>query len=244
MALSSNSIIHFTNSKDALLGILTDNFKLSYCNETVILKGNLISFAVPMVSFCDIPLSQVKNHITKYGKYGIGLTKEWAKKQKLNPVIYLEKNSKLSESYSRVYFEYAINSGKNLQDYDDIEKSVVDILRYIKNYQNNLVRGETVYKNYRFSDEREWRYVLDYNEPPLFIYPMVNFDKDIANDSLSTYRLKFEPNDIKYVIIQNENEISEFIQRLRDAKGKNYSYHDVDRLMTRIITTEQIVEDF
>lgn len=244
MALSSNSIIHFTNSKEALQGILSDNFKLSYCKESIILCNRPISFLVPMVSFCDIPLSQVKDHINKYGAYGIGLTKEWAERQRLNPVLYIENNSKLSESYHAVYFNYVVNSGKNLYELDNNEKSIVDILRYIKNYQHDLIRGGNVYKNYRFSDEREWRHVLDYKEHPQFIFADNDIDKSVAMESISSYRLEFEPNDIKYVIIQSENEISEFVNLFRSTKGKKYSYNDVERLMTRLVTTEQIVEDF
>lgn len=244
MGLSSNSIIHFTNTKDALKGILTDNFKLTYCNENVILGKKPISFSVPMVSFCDIPLSEVKVHISKYGTYGIGLTKEWAERQKLNPVLYVEKDSLLSRSYLTVYKEYLVDSGKSIENLDLKEKSIVDILRYIKNYQNDLVRGDQVFNNYRFSDEREWRYVLDFEEKAQLIYASKNFNKTAANKTLNNYRLEFEPNDIKYVIIQSENEITEFLELLRTTKGKTYTYQDVERLMTRLITTEQIVEDF
>lgn len=246
MRLSSNSIIHFTNNKEALIGILTNNFNLSYCTESIILDNKPLSYAVPMVSFCDIPLSQVKEHITKYGAYGIGLTKEWAQKSKLNPVLYIEKNSNLSKSYRNIYFKYVVDSGKNLYEIDDKQKSIIDILRYIKNYQNDLVRGKQTYKDYRFSDEREWRYVLDYeNENAQLIYAMnEHYNKELANKSLSECKLKFEPNDIKYIIIKSEKEIPEFLTVLKEAKGKNYTYHDVERLMTRIITTEQIEEDF
>ena len=245
MSLSSNSIIHFTNSKEALKGILGNNFKLSYCSELLSLNDTTINFAAPMVSFCDIPLSQVKNHITKYGAYGIGLTKKWAEKQKLNPVFYIEKHSTLAQRYVNIYIEYIINSKKSIFDLDEKEKSIVDILRYMKNYQNDLIRGGNIYKDYRFSDEREWRYVLDYNAVTQFIYSLdEHYNKETANKEIDEYRLEFEPNDIKYVIIQNESEIPEFLDLFRTTKGKKYSYHDVERLMTRIITTEQIVEDF
>ena len=143
MSLSSNSIIHFTNSKEALKGILTDNFKLAYCKEEILLDNKKLSFAVPMVSFCDIPLSQVKKHITKYGAYGLGLTKEWAQNKKLNPVLYVEKESTLSKSYRNVYFNYVAESGKNLDTINDDERSIIDIVRYIKNYQNEIVDNET-----------------------------------------------------------------------------------------------------
>src|SRR4029078_6474070 len=103
MALSSNSIIHFTELKDSLKGILKENFKVSYCLENTIIGNSLSSYAVPMVSFCDIPLSEIKQNITKYGKYGIGLTKACAEEKKLNPVLYVEKDSFLSRSYKTIY---------------------------------------------------------------------------------------------------------------------------------------------
>jgi len=74
MPLSSNSIIHFTNSSDNLKGILQNNFKIKYCSELIEIVDSF-HYAAPMVSFCDIPLSEVKNHIGKYGTYGLVLQK-------------------------------------------------------------------------------------------------------------------------------------------------------------------------
>jgi Putative abortive phage resistance protein AbiGi, antitoxin len=249
MGLSSNSIIHFTNTKDSLKGILKNNFKIYYCLEEVHINEGSIEFAVPMVSFCDIPLSEVKVHITKYGAYGIGLTKEWAVRQKLNPVLYTEKGSFLSESYLSVYLSYLKEAQhKKMNEMTKEEKSLADILRYIKNYEGDLVRGGQVLKDYRFSDEREWRYALPFDQIESFIVNAVEYQteeqKKGYNDSLETFRLEFAPNDIKYVIIQNEAEIPEFLEVLKASKGNKYTYNDVERLMTRLITTEQIVQDF
>ena len=249
MGLSSNTIVHFTKSKDSLKGILRENFKIFYCLEQLSIGGRTrLQFAVPMVSFCDIPLSQVKSHITKYGSYGIGLTKEWAEKQRLNPVLYVEKDSLLSRSYITVYKEYLINTGKNASDLDKKERSLVDIMRFMKNYQNDFTRGGQVFKDYRFSDEREWRYVIDVQENIDFILHKSMYDtedkKKKANATLAKYRLEFTPNDIKYIIIQNDSEISEFLEMLKTSKGNKYTYNDVERLMTRLITTEQIISDF
>jgi len=64
-----------------------------------------------------------------------------------------------------------------------------------------------------------------------------------AKNKLARIKLDFEPNDIKYIIIENDAEISEIVDLLRKAKGNTYSYNDIERLMTRILTTEQIVSD-
>ncbi len=248
MALSSNSIIHFTNTKDALKGILEDNFKLKYCKERIETKESIFELSVPMVSFCDIPLSEVKDHISKYGSYGIGLTREWAENNGLNPVLYLEKNSRLGDSLEVVFD----NTLEDIKDWSEHHSATNDLFRYIKNYEADLVRRGNVMKNYRFSDEREWRYVPCYNQniPMLINADVLDSTKEedrqfveMANDSLKDHRLEFGPNDIKYIIIENDSEISEFVDLLRRAKGNKYSYSDIERLMTRVLTTEQIVTD-
>jgi len=250
MALSSNSIIHFTNTKDSLKGILEGNFNLKYCKETFHLNNEDFRLAAPMVCFCDIPLSEVKNHINKYGSYGIGLTKEWAERKGLNPVLYLEKNSLLGASIDRIYMNFVDAPEGGLEDLDDPQKSILDVLRYIKNYQSDLNRGGNTIQNYRFSDEREWRYVPPIEEDIPMIIPQAMIEDpddsayiEDAKNKLARIKLDFEPNDIKYIIIENDAEISEIVDLLRKAKGNTYSYNDIERLMTRILTTEQIVSD-
>ncbi|WP_072680863.1 abortive infection system antitoxin AbiGi family protein [Arcobacter sp. LA11] len=240
MGISPSSIIHFTDKKEALIGILNNNFKLSYCKEKIILKNNEYNLGIPMVSFCDIPLSQIKEHISKYGSYGIGLSKNWAIKKRLNPVLYVDTDSHLSESYEKLFYKYLTEPDISTETATDSQRAIIDIFRYTKNYQSNLERGEALIKNYRFSDEREWRYVLDLNESEKYICK----HDECSEIDLNKYSLDFEPNDIQYIIIRDENEIGDFLNVLRSAKGKNYSFHDVERLMTRIITTEQIKNDF
>jgi hypothetical protein len=97
MPVTSDSLFHFTKSLSALKGILIDKFKLSYCRENYQLDYQEHIGHYPMVTFCDIPLSLARDQIGKYGSYAIGLTKEWGIKNKLNPVVYLEKHSQLTK---------------------------------------------------------------------------------------------------------------------------------------------------
>lgn len=249
MGISSNAILHFTNSKNALKGILENNFKIHYCKEDISFSDDKnFQIAVPMVCFCDIPFSQIKTHMEKYGNYGIGLTKEWAKRKKLNPVLYLAKDSLFANSYINFFREHFENpeKRKGIPDLSDDSKRLIDIVRYMKNYENTLTRGNVVYQNYRFYDEREWRYVLDFTDHDQFFYPANTdkFDKEAANKSIESYELTFEPNDIKYIIIKDESEINEFINILRNAKGRKFTLDMVEKLNTRIITSTQIIDDF
>ena len=68
--------------------------------------------------------------------------------------------------------------------------------------------------------------------------------KEDYSKLLSSYELTFEPNDIKYIILKEESEISEFINIIETIYGRKYSVEDVSRLKTRIITSDQIKNDF
>ncbi len=249
MSLSSNSLIHFTKNKSTLKGILENDFKIKYCLERVVTKNHTYDAGVPMVSFCDIPISQIKDHIKKYGSYGIGLKKNWAIKNGLNPVLYLEQGSSLSDHTLNTLYDIVLQNTK-VSELSDSELALVDIFRYIKNYEGELIRnGESIVKNYRFSDEREWRYCPNKKELGGSEY-FINDDNDYKlnkskfNSKLSSLRLQFTPDDITYIIIKNDSEILEFIRHLETAKGKIYSLEQIRRLTTRILTVEQIMTDF
>lgn len=245
MALSSNTLIHFTSSKEALKGILEENFKLKYCRETIQFQRMEQILHIPMISFCDIPLSQIKNHIASYGNYGIGLSREWALKNRLNPVLYIQGSSVLAQSYEDliVFLHKQEKAGAVDKSAREMAK---DIARYIKNYEGPLKRGGSTIAKYRYSDEREWRYVPSRDEKCKMLYTADEFEmtgKDAANADLANLRLTFDPDDIKYIIIEKDDEIREFVEHLRHVKGDKYSLRQIERLTTRLLTSEQIHGD-
>ena len=67
-----------------------------------------------------------------------------------------------------------------------------------------------------------------------------------ANRQLETDKIKlsFNANDIKYIIINDDNQINNMIEELGDIKGSRYDSKTVDRLVSRIITVKQIKNDF
>lgn len=54
-----------------------------------------------MVSFCDLRLSELAEHICTYGCYGIGMSKKWAVDNMLNPVSYWSRKAVLPEVWMR-----------------------------------------------------------------------------------------------------------------------------------------------
>ena len=100
MPISANALFHFTNTRGNLISILENEFRPHYSLEdySIILPTERqdinMRFAIPMVSFCDIPISHSKTHRTTYGQYGIGLSKEWGQKNGVSPVLYVYHGSK------------------------------------------------------------------------------------------------------------------------------------------------------
>lgn len=252
MGLSSNSLIHFTNNLTSLVGILKDNFKIKYCYEKI--EGqNGLYLLIPMVSFCDIPFSQIIEHSNKYGSYGIGLRKNWAEKNGLNPVLYIEKNSTLGMNFFDKLKEMNRGGVTKISELSEDQKHIFDIFRYLKNYQGDLQRnGKKEIKDYRFSDEREWRYTLPLENEALMFgnvqksknnLTKIKEIKEDLNSKISNVRLEFEPEDISYIIIKKEEERDKIIRTLETVKGK-FPLEQVKRLTSRIISTEQIATDF
>lgn len=248
MALSTNSIIHYTKNIKNVELILKEGFKVKYCYEKVLSseKGHIHS-AFPMVSFCDIPLSQVKEHLNSYGCYGLGLKKDWAKKNKLSPVLYFDRDSELI-NYIREEFGRLNEKMKNKEfDFCDFEH-LITILSYSKNYEGDLNRSGEILKNYRFFDEREWRYVPNKEKlgeaSPWVTQVKYNADKVKYNNALNHIRLAFDVNDISYIVVKTEDEIKEMTQIVRNIFSDQCSLQKMEILLTKIITTDQILYDF
>lgn len=256
MVISSNSLFHFTNNTDNLIGILNDGFIPRYCLETLTFNGKKKSRAYPMVCFCDIPLSQIKNHINFYGYYGLGLSKEWGRKHKLNPVLYLDSDSLLNKHF--------IDMATQIWDAECFQKCEEKInilrshyfhaIRYIKAYEGDFERGDKIYAKYRFYDEKEWRYVpevkdITENSEESFYLSEENYKAKITRSTFNallqkSHKLIFDSKDIEYLILNDKREALSMIKSLIKIKGKVYSDEDLDYLKTKIITVDQIKNDF
>jgi hypothetical protein len=245
MSISPSTLFHFTNKK-ALFDILRDNFKLKYCLEKLPNDKEDGKIAVPMVSFCDIKISEITEHIEKYGEYGIGLSKDWANEKKLSPVFYQNLKSEFSINFRANIKEFLADKNIDIKH----KGTIIDLLRLSKEYEGKLIRKTETKEKYRFADEREWRFVPKMTlkkDIPDFINEK-DYDtsekKQKANDKLNDERLYFNANNIMYLIVKEESEINELINHIRQVKGKNYTMDEVDRLTTRIISCERIINDF
>lgn len=68
----TTSLFHYTKEWKNVLGILENGIYFSYSYDDL----GAIFIAIPMISFCDIPLSRNQEHINRYGKYAVGISKD------------------------------------------------------------------------------------------------------------------------------------------------------------------------
>ena len=95
----TSALFHYTRNQSIIFGILREGLKFSYCKE--IFSADLC-LGIPMISFCDIPISHSFEHSSKYGQYAIALSKEnlMSKyKGALNPVNYFTSLSSVEAAF-------------------------------------------------------------------------------------------------------------------------------------------------
>lgn len=248
MNISSNTLFHFTDKMEILKKIIEEGFKISYCLE--------VENAFPIISFCDLPMSSIKEQLEKYGNYGIGMSMKWGKENKLNPVFYFDENSNLIEDFqkanlwSQKMMKGALN-GQNSPNWVNESKPLVEFLlnlsRYQKFYMSDLERNGEIIPDYKFYNEREWRYVPEFTHSKIKVRMSKKEYEDYrvrhSKPHINEHSLKFFARDIRYIILKNDAEILDFIQYLGNTTNLYEQPEDFELLKTKIMTTERILND-
>ncbi len=254
MALYPSIVFHFTRKFGSLKKILTEGFKPSYAKETIRRSGrNDNEFAVPMVSFCDLRVSELEKHMDNYGHYGIGLRKSWATEKGLHPVFYINEKNRLIPDYldGLETHSFRTNLSTNMDDYEEYKK-FFRLQSFLKHYQGKLMRkGKLIQNNYLFADEREWRYVPEF---PDSLYQLSHLSSKIIEGDWkekynkmipSKFKLGYDPDDVRYLIVEDDDDVKKLIKFIRDKKMLMFGYHpdEMALLSSRILTYEQIEND-
>jgi hypothetical protein len=144
----------------------------------------------------------------------------------------------------------------NLSDHQPLIESFFEttennsnLFRYIKNYQGILSRNGKTFNNYRFYDEREWRFVPALNDKRLKKSLNAKEFNEYRENShtkpfIANINLPFSSSDIKYLIVKSNNDIPKIIEAIRSTDNLTNNTKDADILSTKIMTIDQLNSDF
>lgn len=224
-----------------------------YCKEDIkylnIPKLNQIAF--PMKCFCDINMHKLDEHLSWYGYYGIGLTKEWGMKNGIQPIQYINPNSPLKNDF-KVAFLNALKIEKDSQTKYEMQMKnyLLHQLMYLKPYSGKMENRNSKKKITKcFTDECEWRYVPDVSK---IGYKQIYYNENILNAGILNdisismnenpdISLKYEFEDLKYIIVKTKEDfkhLSKFIN------GMDIDLEEKELLLSKILIWELSGGDF
>ena len=255
MAVSANTLFHFTKSESLKSILSSKGFYVQYSPEhfnEIISPEKKFQFAfIPMISFCDLTVMQLardSKHRLNFGNYGIGLTKDWGKENRVSPVIYThEKSQPTSQLFNiNLYLETFSKKIKGSKKILGVRKELVDLFKFVKPYQGRWHKGKLIAKendDIIYYNEREWRYC-----PLLDDYKVLLGDSrynkkksEELNEELKKSLLHFNLEQIKFIVIKEKSESNEFVEEI---KKMNLDPEVENRLITRIISFQAIEEDY
>lgn len=278
--INASSLLHFTNSMDALKGILEKGFRFSYCCEKVSATINMNELhpeganffrpsphinshiAIPMICFCDIPLTRAKLHSDTYGKFIVGIDKDTAItvfKDSLNPVMY--RNSMLID-YALSDLSVIKATIDNVEGCYNYKRSLNQLIGNTKPY-NGTVNG----KDYCFYNEREWRILIpfDYSEDTKWYWNLSEEEFAVKKDEInkilhsSEYAYRGFTTDIDneedfmqfitHIVVDTEANIPELVEFILNEEQPLFGYPKVSKrirnfLVSRITSFERIEKDY
>jgi uncharacterized protein YcgL (UPF0745 family) len=232
--LSASVLFTFTPKLKYMMEMLQIGIVPRYVYER--LPGTKRYYITQMKCFCDIPLGKVKNHMERYGFYGIGIKKSYLQQNGATPVIYIHKDSE-------PYFNFKKMKGTKLEE--------APFLTLLKRYLGSDYYFEEgvenpIHKHIHFYDEREWRFVpkgfnLETSTKFEKIQDGVKFANNLnKNLDLNRAAFKIPSEEVEYIIIRNKKDLNHVIKELREIFG----LQDMDMMLTKIIIAENILKDF
>lgn len=239
MRLYSDSLFHYTECIDTLLLIVKQGFKISSPQEQFIgSKDNFLYLRIPLVSFCDIPISLIQ--YVSYGNIGIGMSRAWATKNLIQPVQYFSNSKKTSSNLSERYLADCYMNG----DCSTRITRQLSTLKPIRKYKDGdygshritTNSGDIIKVYYRRDNyiEREWRKVY-----------LNHWDDDYYTKN-PTY-LQFTNKNVSFLIVNTLDEKEKLINsilNLNTIGGKTCSNNDRLSLATKILVMKEIKKNF
>lgn len=287
--INASSLFHFTGQFDILQKIIRNGIRFSYAFEDLSYdvvnpvapylddlgkSFERLGVAIPMISFCDIPIVRASNHIDRYGEYMIGLDKSMIidmYNDIINPVIYMESNNlylafRDLASIPTEMFEEILKKIMHISKEDEDSRSKLineEMPKYVNRIFNvRFMMGLTKpvsdsFDNYCYYDEREWRafWPDNHSDERGWKWDVTRekhdkykkeWNKELANSN-DGY-MKFLPSTITHIVVKSESQISKTIDLLLHSKtifgNANVEMDERLMLVSKITSMERISLDY
>lgn len=233
----SNSFFHYTQKYEVLVGILENGFIGSYANEQYPKANGAIGHLyIPMISFCDIPLSQLQ-HIV-YGNYAIGMSRLWGNELPLCPVSYYpnKRSANITRFITDCFDKFKNNSS--------LYTKLLGYVKPVRKYR------ETGYAKQRRRDnyiEREWRKIYQKkwieSKDQYFAFKEKNGDS-LLNQFIS----RFHPSQVDMIVVKSDVDRGDLISKINSLQQIG-GYSDISKkekllLISKITTIDEIKKNY
>lgn len=269
----TSSLFHYT-SLNSLKKVLEDGIKPNYCKEDFSTSSQQLIIGIPMISFCDIPLTRTYEFTSRYGNHAIGLSKKWAIHNGINPILYANTNEILSslnfykDHEKNLNMQRATNLRASInlmikpplafipeKEYVKPHSANLNLFGFTKKYMGENPKTKKPQCNY---EENEWRYIVKEEAEISWKWSLDEYKKWRGDDSLpkplpdiflEQKKLVFSCADITHIIVQNENQIPNLIKKISALKAiggtsMEISENEKNILFSKIISMEKIKTDF
>ena len=248
---SSNVLCNYMRKKEYLQRIIrmkaiTPRYNIEPMGYLGIENHNRLCF--PMTCFCDIPFSKVATHMSRYGEYGIGFSKEsLLKRHHVQPIHYINPDSPLASDFK----EAILAAEKDKITSEGLELTLLNYLTTTLLYMKPIYgyeskdSGEQVFINYQ--DECEWRYIPTSFPENLKLIIGQNRSTDITketySDALANHPecwIDFNWDDVIYLIVPDEVAAKEIISTIMEL---NISPQEKYLLISKIEISKHFSEN-
>lgn len=274
-SINASSLFHFTRKKETLESILCNGLRYSYAFENISpqITANInypsnpkaveslykdAGVAIPMISFCDIPITRTSPHMERYGKYMIGFDKrlltEWYKTT-INPVLYIHSGN-LNDAMNDLSKVYAETFNTQIKEIVSLSKqgsnadstkikdltTTLGLRKFFILFLYGLIKPVTDPEtNYCYYNEREWRAFLPdksaNNNDWKWEITKADYDSNrdewnnILAESFDNYITLYDDflrDAITHIVVCKESEVDDFIRFIMES-DKIFGYPNVSK---------------
>lgn len=195
--------LHHCTKYESLCKILQSGcFRPSFCLEQVSFINGFKEAAYAVVCFADLIPAELEKHLNSFNADSyIVMSKEWAMRNHVCPVLYYNPNS-VPASAMENWTRLLVSKGK---DWDKLVYNVTNLMfPYMKQYKGryfNRNTGSFSTEERIFYLEREWRYIpLVFDEEAFYLsgedYRNTKIRGEKTKELEDKYSLKFNESDI------------------------------------------------